>query len=354
MVDNNAHTTTVPIVASFGTVPTLSYGIVTEFLTFFAKHAAAMRDDVPAVRSARAIYGGLRLLYERVLKQDIDPKAADAAKDTVKQLKKDGLLSSSPIDPSYVTAEAFEALARAALGLSWHPRNTRVRWEFLLLQSMELSSATRFASHLPSEIEPIATARPVVFSDFKVVIKRGTGKYTDISLNYKPAKQKTLTNQKDEYVLHARDALWRCPVLWFLVVSELQAACQYSASELYDPAILQGDSTRIIECKPEYRSTPVLGRFNDRQYGHPYWTTHNAIRTLNTLSRIARLPRLVKMHDYRRTIAITMWARGEYCLCTRSDPFTQADKAGKSLKDIATTLGQAVTQVTRVYINAFA
>jgi len=310
--DSDALAAQEPIDTAHGSTIKLTYGLIEEFLTFFASSCTARKYEKPTIISARNVWNGLIFYHEDILRIRVDDDSRRTAVGTLKRLIKEGLLVDYAPETTVISTQAFEAVARSALDLRWKGNLTRYRWQFLFLQAAELSTATRLSSHLPSDKESTATARSVQYCDFIINVSRNdTGSLNNIALTYKAARHKTKTTHRGEHTLLPQEQLWRCPVIWFLLLAQLDGALPYNVRELYDPAILGRENTRNFKILPSHASYPVCRSSETRPEAPIYWTVRSFWEILGNASRIARLSARIRTHDYRRTGAVMLLSAGE-------------------------------------------
>lgn len=310
--DSNALNGQVTIDTPQGVALKLTHGLIQEFLSFFAVNCIPRKHEKPSIISARNIWNGLIFYYESVLHTRVDDDSKRSAVEAHKRLLKDGQLVDYPVEATIISTEAFEAVAKSAFDLRWKGKYTFQRWQFLFLQAVELSTATRLSSHLPSDKESVETARTVQYCDFVINVSRNqNGPLNHIALTYKAARHKTRTTQRGEHTLLPQEKLWRCPVIWFLLLASLDGALPYTVKELYDPAILGREATRNFKILPSHASHPVCRSSQSKPDSPNYWTVRSFWETLGNACRIARIPTRIRTHDYRRTGAVMLLAAGE-------------------------------------------
>jgi hypothetical protein len=66
-------------------------------------------------------------------------------------------------------------------------------------------------------------------------VKRGTDQHNVISLTYTPVRHKTAATFRSTYTLPPSDALYRCPVQWYLTIAENDGALPFTTEQLYNP-----------------------------------------------------------------------------------------------------------------------
>lgn len=330
-----------------GPVLHLTHGLITEFMRFWTKNATPLLGAVPsmggAINTAKHLYNYMEKLVGVELAEDIRSSGTAACRDLLKA----GKLARYNLDPSLITPASFEAMARSAFDLRWTGKRMFTRFEFLFIHSLQLSSATRAATHLPSDAEPISSSHYITYGHVVINVRRGTQRYNQIALTYTPVRHKTGSTKKMDHTLLPRDVLWRCPVLWWLVLATRDGVLPYTVAELYDPKILGGEQSRYFTVKTSHKSIPILKAAN-RGGNRNHWTTQTFRKFIDLSRRLADIPTVVKLHDYRRTMAVMLYADGG---CHWSQP--GSDCTGHTLHDIAYMLGHAITGVTRKYLQAF-
>jgi hypothetical protein len=98
-------------------------------------------------------------------------------------------------------------------------------------------------------------------------------------------------------------------VLWYLLIAPLDGALAFSVDQLYEPTILGGEQSRMFLCET---NVEVCKGYNARtDSAGTGWITKSFYDCLGRVGRLARLLVRMKLHDYRRTVAVIMLAKGE-------------------------------------------
>lgn len=315
--ESNAYDDVPKIDTAKGPMPELTHGIVTQFLAFYAANCAPTKHDVPSIWSARGrfndllkwmeIEGGIKLERETIMSY------AHAA---LKNLVNAGSLASQPSEASLVAPIAFEALVKAALDLRWVSHLTAQRWEFCFVNAVELSTGCRMAAHFPPTSNASAKGSRyghMSHKCFSIHVERGLDGFNVVSLTYRPARHKTRGTHRQEHSLLPSPQLYRCPVLWYLLLATLDGALPHSVEQLYHPDILGGEQSRNFRCVDACEDIPVCKGFPTKAKPISSWTPETMIRLLGKASHLARLTSSVKIHDYRRMAAVMLLGSGAYC-----------------------------------------